>query len=157
MTMTPEDRSMLTSVAQQMAAELSEQQLLTEIGLRARTFALYPAAAGSVEKSVPEAAALRRAWDDLEEFGNWIFRRLHTQLQSVLPAGGHDVDSSRLRRAFDLTEFAGATAIVSALTVTLEVAPAIASVVAALVLKRVSNPGWQETYVRPPRLMAVAQ
>jgi hypothetical protein len=157
MNATPEVRTILTSVAEQMAEQMSEQQLLTEIGLRARTFALYPAAANSVETSVPEAVALERAWDDLGGFGNWIFRRLHRQLQSVLPAGGHDAEGSRQPRGLNPTEFASAGAIVSALTATLGVAPAIASVVTALVLKRVSNPGWQETYVRPSRLMALAQ
>lgn len=156
MNLTPEERTILTSVAEQMAVEMSEEQLLGEIGLRARTFALYPAAANSLEKSVPQAAALERAWDDLDGFGNWIFRRLHRQLHSVLPVGGHDADGSRLRGTFYLTEFASAGAIVSALTATLDVAPAIASVVAALVLKRVSNPGWKETYARPPQLMAEA-
>lgn len=156
MNATPEDRTILARVAEQMAEQMSEQQLLTEIGLRARTFALYPAAAGSVQTSVPEAVALERAWDDLDGFGNWIFRRLHRQLQSVLPTGGRDADDGRQRRSPDPTEFASAGAIVSALTATLGVAPAIASVVTALVLKRVSNPGWQETYVRPARLMALA-
>lgn len=156
MNLTQAERTILSIVAEEMAAEMSEKQLLNEIGLRARTFALYPAAASSLEKSVPEAAALAQAWDDLDDFGNWIFRRLHRQLQSVLPAGGNDADSRRLRRTFNLASFAGAAEIVSALTAALDVAPAIASVVTALVLKRMSNPGWEEIYARPPRMPAEA-
>ena len=137
MTLTPEQQATLTNVAEQLAAEMSEEQLLKEIGLRARTFAMYPAAANSVEKTVPEAAALERAWDDLGEFGGWIFRRLHRQLQSV-PS--------------DRKEAAGG--IVSTLTARLGVAPAIASVFAALAVKRLLKPAWEETYV-PQRRFAV--
>ena len=42
MTLTPEEHTSLTSVAEQLAVEMSEEQLLREIGLRARTFAMYP-------------------------------------------------------------------------------------------------------------------
>lgn len=157
MTVTHEDRKTLTSIAEQMAVEMSDEQLLEEIGLRARTFALYPASAACVEKSVPQAAALGRAWDDLAEFGNWIFRRLHRQLQSALRAGGGDAESRRLRRTFNLPELASASEIVSVLTMTLAIAPGIASVVTALILKRASNPGWQETYARPTRQLAEAR
>ncbi len=156
MTVTREDRKTLTSVAEQMAVEMSDEQLLKEIGLRARTFALYPASAACVERSIPEAEALERAWDDLAEFGNWIFRRLHRQLQSVLPTSRGDADSRRLRRTFNLPELASASEIVSVLTMTLAVAPGIASVATALVLKRASNPGWEETYARPSRPLAEA-
>ncbi len=137
MTLTPEQQTSLTHVAEQLAVEMSEEQLLKEIGLRARTFAMFPAAANSVEKSVPEAAALERAWDDLTEFGGWIFRRLHRQLQSV-PADRQEA----------------ASGIVSTLTARLGVAPAIASVFAALALKRLLKPAWEETYI-PHRNFAV--
>lgn len=157
MTLTAHEQSTLTSLAEQMAVEMSEQQLLREIGLRARTFAMFPAAASSVKKSVPEAAALERAWDDLSEFGGWIFRRLHRQLQSALPGGQLDADRILLRNTFGLTESTGAGAIVSVLTASLGVAPAIASVVAALALKRLLKPGWQETYARQPQFAAEAQ
>lgn len=133
MRLTAEQQTSLIAVAEQLAVEMSEEQLLREIGLRARTFAMYPAAANSVEKSVPEAAALERAWDDLGEFGSWVFRRLHRQLQAV---------------AADRTDAAGG--IVSALTARLGVAPAIASVFAALAVKRLLKPAWQETYSTQP-------
>lgn len=152
MTLTPEEQTTLTCVAEQMAVEMSEEQLLREIGLRARTFAMYPAAASCVEKSVPEAAALERAWDDLSEFGSWIFRRLHRQLHSM-PSGGHDdADSQSPRNGFDRANAAEASSMVSVLTATLGVAPAIASVVTALALKRFLKPGWDETYAPQPQL-----
>ncbi len=153
MTLTQEQQTTLTSVAEQMAMEMSEEQLLREIGLRARTFAMYPAAAGSIQKSVPEAAALERAWDDLGEFGGWIFRRLHRQLHSV-PAGGcREDDLPSPRNGFNPTDSASASRIVKVLTATLGVAPAIASVVAALAIKRLLQPAWNETYARPPQLV----
>ena len=156
MTLTQEQQTTLATVAEQMAMEMSEEQLLREIGLRARTFAMYPAAASSVQKSVPEAAALERAWDDLGEFGGWIFRRLHRQLHSV-PAGGcREDDLPDPRNGFNPTESASASRIVSVLTATLGVAPAIASVVAALALKRLLQPAWNETYARPPQLVTEA-
>ncbi len=140
MALTADQQTTLTRVAEQLAAEMSEEQLLREIGLRARTFAMFPAAANSIEKSVPEAAALERAWDDLTEFGGWIFRRLHRQLQSVATEGG-----------------AGAAGrIVSALTARLGVAPAIASVFAALAVKRLLQPAWEETYAPRQRMAAEA-
>ena len=154
MNLTPEEQTTLTSVAEQMAAEMSEEQLLREIGLRARTFAMFPAAASSVEKSVPEAAALERAWDDLGEFGGWIFRRLHRQLHSVPSNGTRDGDGRPSRNGFDRANAASANRIVSVLTATLGVAPAIASVVAALALKRLLQPAWEETYVSKPQLAA---
>ncbi len=154
MNLTPEEQNTLTSVAEQMAAEMSEEQLLREIGLRARTFAMYPAAASSVERSVPEAAALERAWDDLGEFGGWIFRRLHRQLHSVPSNDSRNGDSKPGRNGFDRVDAASANRIVSVLTATLGVAPAIASVVAALALKRLLQPAWEETYVRQPQLAA---
>ncbi len=137
MTLTPEQQTILTHVAEELAVEMSEEQLLKEIGLRARTFAMYPSAANSVEKSVPEAAALERAWDDLSEFGGWIFRRLHRQLQTV-PADRQEA----------------ASGIVSTLTARFGVAPAIASVFAALAVKRLLKPAWEETYI-PHRNVAV--
>lgn len=140
MALTADQQTTLTRVAEQLAAEMTEEQLLREIGLRARTFAMFPAAANSFEKTVPEAAALERAWDDLGEFGGWIFRRLHRQLQSVASEPG-----------------AGAVgAIVSALTARLGVAPAIASVFAALAIKRLLQPAWKETYAPRPRVAVEA-
>ncbi len=153
MTLTLEEQTTLTSVAEQMAMEMSEEQLLREIGLRARTFAMYPAAASSVEKSVPEAAALERAWDDLGEFGGWIFRRLHRQLHSVPAEVGGDEPPPSPRNGFSPADAASAGRIVSVLTATLGVAPAIASVVAALALKRLLQPAWTETCTRPPQLV----
>ena len=140
MALTADQQTTLTRVAEQLAAEMTEEQLLREIGLRARTFAMFPAAANSFEKTVPEAAALERSWDDLGEFGGWIFRRLHRQLQSVASEPG-----------------AGAvSAIVSALTARLGVAPAIASVFAALAIKRLLQPAWEETYAPRPRVAVEA-
>lgn len=149
MTLTPEDQTTLTCIAEQMAIEMSEEQLLREIGLRARTFAMFPAAAGCVEKSVPEAAALDRAWDDLSEFGGWIFRRLHRQLRSIPAVSLDENDGLGPCDGFDPANATDAGRIVSVLTATLGVAPAIASVVAALTLKRLLIPGWDETYARP--------
>ena len=140
MTLTPEQQTTLASIAEQLAEEMSEEQLLKEIGLRARTFAMYPAAANSVEKTVPEATALERAWDDLAEFGGWIFRRLHRQLQTV-PTDRRD---------------GAAGGIVRTLTARLGVAPAIASVFAALAVKRLLKPAWEETYAPQPRLAVEA-
>ena len=147
----------LTSVAEQMASEMSEEQLLREIGLRARTFAMYPAAASSVKRSVPEAAALERAWDDLSEFGSWIFRRLNRQLYSVPTGDRRDDDDIHPLNGFDRTNSVAASSIVSVLTATLGVAPAIASVVTALALKRLLKPGWDETYARQPQLVTDVQ
>ena len=155
MTLTPEEQSTLTTVAEQMAMEMSEEQLLREIGLRARTFAMFPAAASSVERSVPEAAALERAWDDLGEFGGWIFRRLHRQLSSA--AADECRDDTTQRNGFTPSDVASADRIVSVLTATLGVAPAIASVVAALALKRLLQPAWTETYAQPPQLVTDVQ
>lgn len=156
MTLTPDEQTALTSVAEQMAMEMSEEQLLREIGLRARTFAMYPAAAASFERSVPEAAALERAWDDLGEFGGWIFRRLHRQLNSV-PADSCPNDGQPgARNGFSPSDAASAGLIVTVLTATLGVAPAIASVVAALALKRLQKPAWSETYARQPEMMTEA-
>ena len=154
MNLTPEEQTTLTSVAEQLAVEMSEEQLLREIGLRARTFAMYPSAAGCVEKSVPEAVALERAWDDLGEFGGWIFRRLHRQLHSVPSNDSRNGDGQPSRNGFDQANAASANRIVSVLTATLGVAPAIASVVAALALKRLLQPAWEETYAHQPQLAA---
>ena len=156
MRLTPEEQTTLTNVAEQMATEMSEEQLLREIGLRARTFAMYPAAASCIERSVPEAAALERAWDDLSEFGGWIFRRLHRQLHSVPSAGSRDSDQPGRRNGFDPSDAASANRIVTVLTATLGVAPAIASVVAALALKRLLQPAWEETYLQQPQLVTEA-
>lgn len=149
MTLTAEEQIILTSVAEQMASEMSEEQLLREIGLRARTFAMYPAAASSVKRSVPEAAALERAWDDLSEFGSWIFRRLNRQLG---PASAGSPEGALA--GVNGKGAAAASNIVSVLTATLGVAPAIASVVTALALKRLLKPGWDETCVRQPQLVS---
>lgn len=146
MILTAHDQSTLTRVAEQMAVEMSEEQLLREIGLRARTFAMYPAAANCVERSVPEARALERAWDDLSEFGGWIYRRLHRQLSLAAP--GEDP----LRRGFDRADDADAAAVVSMLTATLGVAPAIASVVAALAIKRPAAADRTDIRARPAAL-----
>lgn len=145
MTLTPQEQITLTCVAEQMAEEMSEEQLLREIGLRARTFAMFPAAANCVEKSVPQAAALERAWDDLSEFGGWIFKRLNRQITSVPVGVQGNRDAEHPKNGFDRANSAAA-GIVSMLTTTLGVAPAIASVVAALALKRLLKPGWDETY-----------
>ena len=152
MTLTPQEQITLTCVAEQMAEEMSEEQLLREIGLRARTFAMFPAAANCVEKSVPQAAALERSWDDLSEFGGWIFRRLNRQIASVPVGDQDDHDAERPKNGFDRADSA-AGSIVSMLTATLGVAPAIASVVTALALKRLLKPGWDETYARQAQLL----
>lgn len=119
--------------------------LFAELGRRAALIEADPALAGDLDPaSGPVPEAFLSSFADL---GRRIFARVEAQLHALMcGTGGEDAaDRARLRDAFGLGGDALTGAIVAVLTGSFGLAPAIAAVVAAILLRVVLKPAYAET------------
>jgi uncharacterized membrane protein YdfJ with MMPL/SSD domain len=112
-------------------------QLFTELGLRQKAIEADPTQAGLFETTATYDAAFAGPLDLLKEFGQAFFDRVNKDLCSLLC--GNDKrfapDREKLVAALGLGDVAFAGALTSVLVSSFGWAPAIATVVAALVVK----------------------
>lgn len=124
-----------------------EETLESELGLRLKANADAPSLANaSVDKFQMDAANLGLA-DDFSELGSRLWRRLQRELYHVICGAdpGDNDDRAKIKEALGIdTDDAIVAAIAGVLASSFGLAPAIAGLVAALVLKRLIKPSGEE-------------
>jgi hypothetical protein len=115
-----------------------EDQLFAELGIRARALAEDPAAAGNFDPDVSYAEAQMGALDDVRAFGRRLFGRWQRELYELICGEDREstADRAELGNALGLGEAAAAAFVATLLVGTLGMAPALATVFAAIVVKR---------------------
>ncbi len=127
--------------------ESPEDQLYQELGIRARAIAADPSLSGSFEPNVIHDAKLMGPLDDIKDLGRRIFRRWNREAYDLI-CGGDPVDEKdreKVRNSFGLGDAAVAGSISALLIGSFGVAPTIATVIAALIIKRFFRPAYEET------------
>lgn len=123
-----------------------ETQLLEQLGMRATAIREDPAKAGAFDPQLVYSAAEMGLKEDVLDLGQRIFRRWHKEVFRLVCGGGaeNEKDREELKKAFGVSDVAVAASLSALLITSLNIAPAIAVVVAALVVKRFFRPAQEE-------------
>lgn len=126
--------------------QASAPQLLEHLGIRDRAIALDPSVAGSFAPSVVYDGPQMGLMEDIRELGRRIFARWNVEAHTLVCGGGDAEREDRhslLRAAGADPVMAGAT-LAALLVSQLGLSPAIAAVIAALVIRRFFRPAVEE-------------
>lgn len=137
-----------TAVQEALAlSQEDDEALFRELGQRAYKLEALPESALSRGLQHDDAEALEGLWDQFATLGRRIFRRVTRELHSLLCGDGGDdaSDRAKLRDAFKLGRDDIMTAIVGVLVSSFGLAAPIATVIAALIAKRLLKPAYEET------------
>ncbi|MGH9632133.1 MAG: hypothetical protein ACRD7E_27830 [Bryobacteraceae bacterium] len=132
----PENEDQIQSAIEDLLAS-DEAQLFEELAIRNRAMVKDPSVAGSYKPRVSYNAALMGPMDDLRNFGRRLFNKVNKDCYQLV-CGGGDADKQereKLLDAFKLGKTEVAAAMAALFVAYLNVAPAIAAVLAALVVK----------------------
>jgi hypothetical protein len=139
----------LTQQAQPAVEKLlkaDESQLYEQLGIRAKAMAQDPAKSGSFEPQVTYEAAQMGLKEDVKDLGQRMFKLWNVQAYQVVCSTQVQDQQARndMLNAFGVNETAVAAVLASLLVAQLGLAPAIAAVVAALVIKLFFRPAYEE-------------
>lgn len=139
----------LTEEATLAAGELEssdEDQLYQELGIRLKAIEEDAGLAGSFSPAVTFDATVMGPLDGLIDLGKRIFRRWEKEAYEIScgPDAADQKDRQFFLDAFGLGSAAVAGYIAAGLVSSFALAPAIAAVVAALVVKRLFVPAYEE-------------
>ncbi len=140
----------LTKQAQPAVKKLlksDEEQLYETLGMRIKAIAEDPSKGGSFEPQVTYRAAQMGLKEDIQELGRKLFNRWNVEAYKLVCGSESEdgKDREELLKAFGAKDDAVIAASLSALLVTsLGIAPAIAGVIAVLLLKRFLHPAHEE-------------
>jgi hypothetical protein len=125
--------------------EAPDDQLFIELGLRKKAIDSDPTVAGYFDPELSYDADFAGPLDTLKEFGQRYFDRVNKQVYELVCGDSKDdaQDRSKLSQAFGLDRTTFAAMLVAALVSSFGWAPAIAAVVAALVVKLFFRPGYE--------------
>ena len=123
-----------------------EDQLYAELGIRAKALSADPSTAGSFDPDVTYDAAEMGVMDDVRALGKKVFKRCNRELNGLVCGDDPDdaEDRAQLTSALGLGEPAVAAALAGLLVSSLGLAPAIAGVVAVIVVRRFFNPAMEQ-------------
>jgi hypothetical protein len=126
--------------------ESDENQLLEELGIRAKAISAAPEAAGSYSPDVVHSAAEMGVLDDVRDFGRRLFKRWNVQAWELVCGTDEDDtdDRKQLLDSIGVDKTTAAATLAALLVAHLGVAPALAGVIAALVIKRFFRPAYDE-------------
>jgi hypothetical protein len=124
--------------------QATEEQLYEQLGIRARAIAANPAVAGSFEPDVTYDGATMGALDDVREYGRRLFRRWNREAYKLACSPDDSTDRKKLLDAFGGGEATVAAVLSGLLVAHLGLAPALAGILAALVLKHFFRPAYEE-------------
>jgi hypothetical protein len=126
--------------------ESDESQLYEELGIRSKAIGRQPEIAGSFNPALSFDQAAMGSLDEVRKLGQRIYRRWHREAYALCCGDSPDdkKDRQTISGAFGLGAAAVAASLATALVGTFGLAPAIAAVIAALVIKRVFRPAYQE-------------
>ena len=141
--------SRLSDQAQPAVAKLvqaDEDQLFEQLGVRAQAIAQRPELAGSFEPAVTYDQVAMGPLDAVRDIGRRIYRRWEREAY-LLVCGQEDEESGdreSLMAAFGIDGSAVAAILAAGLVSQLGLAPAIAAVVAAILVRRFFRPAYEE-------------
>ena len=124
-----------------------EEQLYEKLGIRAKAIAHDPTKGSSFEPHVTYDSAQMGLKEDVMEFGQRLFNRWNVESYKLICGSDTEdrKDRKDLVKAFSSNDEVIIAASLSALLVTnLGLAPAIAAVMAALIVKRFFRPAYEE-------------
>jgi hypothetical protein len=123
-----------------------ENQLYAELGIRSQAIAKDLAVSSVFEPKVVYEEAEMGLMDDLQEFGTRIFRRLEQEMYSLFCKSTieDEGDRKKLANAFNVGENEVAAVMAVLLVTHFGLAPAVAPVIAVLVIKRFFYPVYEE-------------
>jgi hypothetical protein len=121
-------------------------QLYEQLGMRAKTMAADLSAAGQLDPTVRHDERTMGALDSVKRFGQRIFRRWNREAYELMCGKSADdaQDRERLVKATGIGDVAVASVLTGLLVSSFGLAPAIAAVLAALVVKRFFRPAHEE-------------
>ncbi|NJD52282.1 MAG: hypothetical protein FIB07_05375 [Candidatus Methanoperedens sp.] len=141
------DLSKQAEPAVQKLLKSDEEQLYEKLGIRAKAIAQDPTKGSSFEPQVTYDKAQMGLKEDVMEFGQRLFNRLDLEAYKLICGSETEDTNDRkdLIKAFSTNDEATIAAALSALLVTnLGLAPAIAAVVAVILVKRFFRPVYEE-------------
>ncbi|HET9768980.1 MAG TPA: hypothetical protein VFS60_19195 [Thermoanaerobaculia bacterium] len=123
-----------------------EPQLYEELAMRLKAIQAEPSAAGQFDLHPTYEEAAMGPKDELRELGRRLWQRWQVETYNLFcgSSTGDAKDRRQLIDAIGVGEVAVAGALASLLVAHLAMAPAIATVIAALVVKRFFRPGYEE-------------
>jgi hypothetical protein len=121
-------------------------QLYEQLGIRSAALRVDPATAGSFDPAVVYEGSHIGMKDEVRELGKRLFKRWNREGFALLCGGAaeDEADRQQMMKAVGLGDTAAAAALSALLVSNFGVAPAIAAVVAALVVKRFFRPTYDE-------------
>ncbi len=120
-------------------------ELYTELGRRLYAMEENPTLSGSFSPEIPADLEALGATDDLKAFGERFFKRVNAQAYALI-CGGEAENSEERERvldAFGIGKEAIAPAIAGLLILQLGLAPAVAAVVATLIIRLFFRPAYE--------------
>jgi hypothetical protein len=123
-----------------------EDQLYEEIGIRMTAMSEDSLDIADFDPEITIEVAEMGPLEDLQELGRRVMQRWNKSAHELV-CGTSDEDSkdrSTLLEAFGVGEIAAGAALATLLVSHLAITPAIASVIAALVMKRFFSPAYEE-------------
>jgi hypothetical protein len=123
-----------------------EEQLYEQLGMRAKAIEKDPSIAGSFDPQVIYDQAQMGLKDDILELGHRLFRRWNAEAYNLV-CGSEEKDTKdreNLTKAFGVSDAAVAAILSATLVTTFGLAPAIAAVIAAIIVKRFCRPAYEE-------------
>ena len=141
--------SNLTDQAERAAERLlkvEEEQLYVELGIRTRAVAKDPKKGGSFDPDVTYDGTEIGLLDDVRDFGKRLFRRWIVEVHKLACGSDPDYEKERklLADKLGLSEVAVTAALTGILIANFGLAAAIASVIAALIVKLFFRPTYEE-------------
>ncbi len=130
-----------------------ENQLFEQLGITVQSFGEDPSLAGEFAPAVTFDATLMGPLDGVRRLGERIFRRWEVEAHALVCGGGDDerADRKAIGDAFGLGGTAVAATMAGVLVTSVGLAPAVAAIIAAIIVKRFLQPGleafcqvWQE-------------
>lgn len=126
--------------------DYDEETLVEQLGARAKAIPEDPAVAGRYNPTITVDYATMGPMDDIVDLGGRILRRWERELHAVVcgDAKADKQDRTTILDALGLDDVALGAALGTVLVTSFGLAPAIATVVAALLIKRIFKPAGDE-------------
>jgi hypothetical protein len=126
--------------------QATEDQLYEQLGIRAKAIATNPAIAGSFEPNVIYDGTAMGPLDDVREYGRRLFKRWNREAYKLVCGAENDdaADRKKLLEAFGGGQVAAAAALTGLFIAYLGLSPAIAGILAVLLLKHFFRPAYEE-------------
>ena len=133
-----------TAIRELMDAE--DDQLFAQLGIRASAMTQDPSIAGSFTPDAVFDGTSMGPLDAVKELGRRLFKRWNVEAYKLLCGDDPSDEKARteIKNALSLGDAAFGAAVASALISTFGLAPAVATVVGALLVKRFFKPAHEE-------------